>query len=123
MELVDIDVIGVEGGEGGLEVLLHTLQRCAHRLCCYIYLVPYSLQGKAEFVFAVRICTGGIEKGYTVVIGLSYKIYSVLSADTLDWEGAEAVSAYCDFCFSESYFVHISMMFTLFWICNKIVGL
>ena len=93
VELVEVDVVGFQKAQAGLQVLPEALCGGGGGLSGDEDFLPHVGEGEAHFLLAVAIGAGGVEEIHSRVVGLAQELSGVLRADPLDGQSAEAVFA------------------------------
>ncbi len=92
MELINIDMIGLQQFERGLELFPELSGGFCHCFCGQKVCVPIVFfQRFAYFFLAVRVGAGGVEKAHAAIICFAQQRNSLFFGNALDGQGAESV--------------------------------
>ena len=91
VELIDVDVVGFQRAETGLQILPEALRRLRAGLRRQHDLVAHRRERRADLLLAVRIRARRVVKIDAAVIRLVQQIHGVLFADALDGQAAKSV--------------------------------
>ena len=96
VELIQVDVIGAQVGQGGVQVLPEVLCILRRRLGGDVHLRADAVKGLAQLDLAVGVGAGSIKKADARPVGLAGQIDRILLRDALDRQCAEAVFVHRD---------------------------
>ena len=96
VELIEVDAVGFEQTQGGVQVLPKGFRRAGFRLGGKVDAVPMSAEGKPELFLAVGIGAGGIKKAHTAVARLMQQAHGGFFVYALNGQRAEGVLRYGD---------------------------
>ena len=91
VELIDVDVVGLQRAKAGLQVLPESLRRLRAGLRRQHDLVAHRRERRADLLLAVGIRARRVEKVDATVIRLVQQLHRVLLADALDGQAAKSV--------------------------------
>ena len=100
MELVYVNIVCSQIGQGGLQVFPEGIRRFGSRLCGNEDLVPHAVECFPDFQLTVGIGPGGIKKTHTARVSFPQQPDRHLCTVPLDGETAESVLGYSDFSLS-----------------------
>jgi hypothetical protein len=91
VELVDVDMVGFQVGEGGMQVLPEFFRGLGHGLGTEGEPVPLAREGGAQLFLAVRVGPGGVEEGHAPLQGQVQDADGGVHVHPLDGQSPEAV--------------------------------
>ena len=103
MELVDIDIVGLQKSQGGLQVSPEDFRCLGVGLGSDDDLLPVDkarAEGLSQLLLAVGVAPGGVKKAYAAAVGFAQDLHCFLFGNALDGKGAEAVLGNNNACFS-----------------------
>ena len=89
MDLIQIDVIGLQITQADVDVLCHGLAGAGHTLGCQHELIPDALQCIAQIFFTDGIATGGVDVVDTGIHQLMHQLFGSFGVDALDGDAAQ----------------------------------
>ena len=113
VELVHIDVVGLQQAQAGFQVLPKALHRGGRGLCGDEDVLAHVRQGQAHFLFAVGVRAGGVEIGDAGVISLAQQLPGVVSPHPLNGQGAKTVFIHGDTRAAQSDSLHTDTSFPM----------
>ena len=106
MELIDVDIVGLQIPQAGLQVRPEALRRGGRRFGGEIERVPTVREGVADLLLAVGIEPGGVEEGDARIQRHAEKPGGLLPGDALDGQRPEAVFVDGDAGPAQRYHIH-----------------
>ena len=96
MELVQVDVIGAQIGQGGVQIFPEVFRVLRRRLGGDVHFGADAVEGFAQLDFAVGVGAGSVEKADACLVSLTGQIHGIFLRDALDRQCAEAVFVHGD---------------------------
>ena len=96
VELIQVDVIGAQIGQGSVQVLPEVLCILRRRLGGDVHLRADAVKGLAQLDLAVGVGAGGIKKADACLVSLAGQIDGIFLRDALDGQCAEAIFVHRD---------------------------
>ena len=91
VELIEIDIIGLERAQARLKILPEVLRRLRAGLCRQHDFVAHRRERRADLPLAVGIGARRVKKADAAVVCLVQQLHRVLLADALNGQAAETV--------------------------------
>ena len=111
MELVEVDVIGTEIFEAGLNIPCHALFVPCHGLGSKNQLIPHPLNGLAQIFFTDRITPGRVDVVDACLPHLLHQLLGALHINPLNGNAAKAKSGDLQTGFSKNFIFHTILLF------------
>ena len=89
VDLIQIDIIGLQITQADVDVLCHGLAGAGHTLGSQHELVPDALQGIAQILLADGIAPGGVDVVDTGIHQLMHQLFGAFGVDALDGDAAQ----------------------------------
>ena len=91
VELIDVDVVGAQSAQAGLQILPELLRRLCGGFRGQDHPVPHPGKGGAHLLLAVRIGPGCVKVVHSPVIGPVEQFHRLRLGDPLDGQTAKAL--------------------------------
>ena len=89
VDLIQIDIIGLQITQADVDVLCHGLAGAGHTLGSQHELIPDALQRITQILFADGIAPGGVDVVDTGIHQLMHQLFGAFGVDALDGDAAQ----------------------------------